>query len=45
MNKFLFDVEKKAEQKALYDAFYLAGKEADIEFAQPAQQETFGQPE
>jgi len=33
------DVLKKEEQKALYDAFSLAGDDADIEFAVSAQQE------
>jgi len=35
----LADVLKKEEQKALYDAFSLAGKDADVEFALSAQQE------
>ncbi len=35
----LADVLKKEEQKALYDAFSLAGEEADVDFASYAQEE------
>lgn len=35
----LADVLKKEEQKALYDAFSLAGEEADVDFAASAQEE------
>ena len=35
----LADVLKKEEQKALYDAFSLAGEDADVGFAMSAQRE------
>jgi hypothetical protein len=35
----LADVLKEEEQKTLYDAFSLAGKDADVEYAVPAQRE------
>lgn len=35
----LADVLKREEQKALYDAFSLAGDDAEIDFALAAQQE------
>lgn len=35
----LADVLKKEEQKALYDAFSLAGEDGDLEFAAAAQRE------
>lgn len=41
----LADVLKKEEQKSLYDAFSLAGEDADIEFAASAQQEVIGRHE
>lgn len=41
----LADVLIKEEQKALYDAFSLAGEDADVEFAMSAQQEVIEQHE
>lgn len=35
----LVDVLKKEEQKVLYEAFSLAGEDADVEFAVSAQRE------